>query len=251
MYLYSQLCAAQTQIGSVIVTAGTVTATGSDNRQRTLSRRSPLYVGDTVVTGADSNAQLRFTDDTIVALAANSSFRVRNYDYQPKKKQKSKYAATLNRGALQTLTGAIGKSDPEAYTISTNIATIGVRGTFIETALTATGQDIAVLSGTVIFTTVAGGSILLGPQQRFQFAHASPGGAAPVGLPQEPESLTAALDKKAPMIIAQARRIGPQFPPPLTIGSYHGTDIIGNPFQLTPDLRMNIIPLPPPPPPPA
>jgi hypothetical protein len=107
---------------------GGVTVTGADGRSRPAAKGLELQPGDRVVT-ADGRAQLRFTDGAYVSVQPNSDFSIREYQFDGKTDGKEKGVFGLVRGALRTVTGAIGRVNRGAYQIQTPTATIGIRGT--------------------------------------------------------------------------------------------------------------------------
>jgi len=109
-------------------TIGGVTVTGADGRSRPAAKGLELQSGDRIVT-ADGRAQLRFTDGAYVSVQPNSDFSIREYQFDGKTDGKEKGVFGLVRGALRTVTGAIGRVNRGAYQIQTPTATIGIRGT--------------------------------------------------------------------------------------------------------------------------
>lgn len=87
-----------------------------------------VQAGDTVQVGPGSNVQLRFTDQSIVALRAGTVFRVEEYAFSGNNEQ-DRSVFSLLRGGLRTLTGLIGKASPKSYQVKTPTSTIGIRGT--------------------------------------------------------------------------------------------------------------------------
>ncbi|MDD3441786.1 MAG: FecR family protein, partial [Sulfurimonas denitrificans] len=83
---------------------------------------------DSIKTTKGSQIQLIFTDKTVITLGSESHFKVDEYlseGSNPKAKFK------FNQGVFKTITGRIGKSAPENFTLETKTATIGIRGTVI------------------------------------------------------------------------------------------------------------------------
>jgi hypothetical protein len=107
---------------------GAVTVTGADGGTRPAAKGLELQSGDRVVTG-NGRAQLRFTDGAYVSLQPNTDFSIREYRYDGKTDGSEKGIFGLLRGALRTVTGAIGRVNRSAYQIQTPTATIGIRGT--------------------------------------------------------------------------------------------------------------------------
>lgn len=121
--------------GQVIVASGTVKALAPGGGVRALRRRSPFYSGETIRTASASEVQLRFTDGALLSLRADSEFRVDDYRYENDGGAGDRSVSTLIKGGLRTITGVIGKQDPQAYQLETPVATIGVRGTHYEAVL--------------------------------------------------------------------------------------------------------------------
>lgn len=122
-----QLAQAQV-VGRVLMAVGEVSADRS-------GAAVPLTVGsnienkDVIRVGADSNAQIRFTDEGIVALRAKTVFRVDNYNFAGKEDAFSQAAFSLVRGGFRTVTGLIGRGQRDRYSVKAPIATVGIRGT--------------------------------------------------------------------------------------------------------------------------
>lgn len=97
-----------------------------------VTRGAVVQVGDTIRTGINSSAQLRLSDGAMIALRADSVFRIEKQDYNEAAPGEGSQAAQLLRGGMRAITGAIGKKRPEAVSYRTPVATIGVRGTVID-----------------------------------------------------------------------------------------------------------------------
>lgn len=89
--------------------------------------------GDTVVTGRDGEMHVRSEDHAIVAIRANTKFRIDAYLAQGEANDKT--AFSLLEGAIRSITGWIGKLNPQAYSIKTPSVTLGIRGTDHETSV--------------------------------------------------------------------------------------------------------------------
>lgn len=73
--------------------------------------------------------QLRFTDGSMVSLQPQTQFRIDAYEYREGPAGSEKGFFSLLKGAMRTITGAIGKTDRKNYRLDTAVATIGIRGT--------------------------------------------------------------------------------------------------------------------------
>src|SRR5687767_1613529 len=111
---------AEFTIGGVTVARGGV--------ERPLARGTELDNGDVVRTNS-GRAQIRFTDGSYVSLQPNTEFGIREYRYENKTDGSERGFFGLLKGAMRTVTGAIGRVNRDRYQISTPTATVGIRGT--------------------------------------------------------------------------------------------------------------------------
>ncbi len=95
----------------------------------------PLTIGSTVENqdairvGSQSNAQIRFSDESLVALRAGTEFKIENFVFSGREDAASQATFSLVRGGLRTLTGLIGRTQQERYRVRTPVSTVGIRGT--------------------------------------------------------------------------------------------------------------------------
>lgn len=111
----------------VLFAQGQVEATSNDDT-RALNKGDDIFAADSIATGASSKVQMRFTDGGMLALRANTVFAVSSY-VSPDEQQEGSLSFRLVTGGLRTVTGSIGKTNPENYEIKTSVATLGIRGT--------------------------------------------------------------------------------------------------------------------------
>jgi hypothetical protein len=116
------------QAGRVVLAVGDVTAMRGKTWLR-LAADAPVYVGDAVLTGVQSNAQLRFSDSALLALKPESEFRIEQYQFNGQQDGTEIAVFRLVKGGFRTITGQIGKLNRDQYQVLTTQATIGVRGT--------------------------------------------------------------------------------------------------------------------------
>ena len=122
------------QAGKVVFAVGDVAALRGGARVA-LVAGAPIDAGDTIVTGAQSHAQLRFSDDAVVALKPESEFRIERYSFSGRPDGTEVAVFRLVKGGFRTLTGQIGKLGSERYQVLTTQATIGIRGTHYQVQL--------------------------------------------------------------------------------------------------------------------
>jgi hypothetical protein len=130
--------------GKVEFVVGEVAAVQADGSKRILTRGSEIRPGDTIDTG-EGRAQLRYSDGAMVSLSPRTLYRIDAYAFKGQADGSEKGFFSLLKGAMRTITGAIGKSDRKSYRLDTAVATIGIRGT--EYAVTY-GNSITVTTNT-------------------------------------------------------------------------------------------------------
>ena len=67
--------------GRVVMAVGDVTVQRTNDRVK-LAQGGEVRVGDRVITGPQSHAQLRFSDEALVALRPDSEFQIDGYSFQ-------------------------------------------------------------------------------------------------------------------------------------------------------------------------
>jgi len=109
------------------------------NAAAPLSKGQPIESGDSIVTGGAGQAQIRFTDGGLVSLSPNSQFNISNYA-DANDPDKDSFAVSLFRGGMRAITGLIGKRNRDNYKVTTNTATIGIRGSAFSASYNADGS---------------------------------------------------------------------------------------------------------------
>lgn len=114
--------------GRVLVAVGEVSAIRA-GKAIPLKFGSEVDSGDTLHTGATSNAQIRLSDGGIIALRPQSEFRLDDYHFPGKNDGSEKGFFSLLKGGFRTVTGLIGKPNHDHYKVTTPTSSIGIRGT--------------------------------------------------------------------------------------------------------------------------
>lgn len=184
--------------GRVVAVNGVVSALDPNGTSRTLVRRSEIRVGDTIITDASSFAQLRMSDSAIVSLQEHTQFEIVAYSYEQNPGSDTS-TMRLIQGGFRTITGSIGEQDPSAYSVQTEYATIGIRGTdfsiVIPVVLDAAGNPVptddlyaGIFDGTADITNIAG-TLGIGVGQDYDYAVVFDPNQAPQGLTLQPTAL--------------------------------------------------------------
>jgi hypothetical protein len=125
----------------VTSTTGTVSVQTGPGPARSLRVGDELHQGDTVFTGAASSVVLKFDDGQVAALTQNSRMTVTRYQYNPESGS-GNVLLSLVSGGMRAITGLIGRRTPSNVTYRAATATIGIRGSDINTA--TDGNDVVV-----------------------------------------------------------------------------------------------------------
>lgn len=128
--LFAALCllassGAWAAAGKTIFASGEVQAQDPQNVSRALRRGDTVNSGDTLITAA-GKLQVRFSDGGLVSLQEHTRFVVDDYNFE---ESGDKASFSLLKGGLRAVTGTIGVRSRETYSITTPVATIGIRGT--------------------------------------------------------------------------------------------------------------------------
>ena len=178
--------------GHVDFVAGDVMTAGTDGVQHPLVKGADINAGDEIDTAPGGRAQIRFSDGAYVSLQPNSQFRVDDYNYENKTDGSEKGFFSLLKGGLRAISGAIGHVNRDKYRVTTPTATIGIRGTGYNVAL-SDGLTVNVTDGKVSLTN-AGGSLVISQGQSAFVANAN---TAPVLTFEKPSTPPASISKSA------------------------------------------------------
>jgi len=140
-------------IAQVVWVKGSINASiTKEEKPRLLKRGDPIFAHDTLTTDKVSSGQIVFSDSSLLSLKEDTVFRIDEYKFnQGKDPSQEKYVASLVKGGLRTITGAISKGHPENYKLVTPVATIGVRGTELRVNWTAaSGLEVGVYKGEIV-----------------------------------------------------------------------------------------------------
>jgi len=128
------------QIGEIVALKGSASATqGADSRELELG--SPVYQGDVLETGARSNIEVRFLDDTLLSQGPDARFAVDEYVYDAEGENPSEMFFDLAVGTFRMVTGKIAEENPENVNVKSPLATIGIRGTTTVHQVNADGSE--------------------------------------------------------------------------------------------------------------
>lgn len=191
-FLISQNSLAATTSGQVVYTTSTLTAQSPNQASRALNRRSSFYQADTIKSGANTTAQLRFTDGTLLGLRPNTTVVVNNYNFPSNPASNSSalnYSVNFVVGGLREVSGTIAKINPNNYQITSNVATIGVRGTDFSCVKAMSSNLYCQINQGQIKVSNKAGSAILDSRTQNRYVYVASSTTAPQILATQPRQL--------------------------------------------------------------
>jgi hypothetical protein len=150
---------------------GTVQVQTGSASARPVRQGDDVRQGDTIFTGGNSAAVLKFDDGQIIALTSNSRMTVTAYQYNPAT-ESGNVLLSLVTGGMRAITGLIGRRTPNQVAYRAATATIGIRGT--DGTIATNGTDVVVTvtdgvmtltQGSLVLTISAGEAVFTRPGQ--------------------------------------------------------------------------------------
>jgi hypothetical protein len=87
-----------------------------------------LETADVVRTGAEGSIGITMADNSLLSAGPNSVLSLDRFDYDPTTNQ-GRFDTQLQKGSLSVISGRMAKQSPDAMTVRTPSAILGVRGT--------------------------------------------------------------------------------------------------------------------------
>ncbi|MCH8237760.1 MAG: FecR domain-containing protein [Proteobacteria bacterium] len=117
-------------IGIVNSISGKAFVIRIDGSRVALAVDTPLFTGDILETGPDGVIGVILADETTFAMGEEGRMVLDEMIYDPDT-QEGSLSLSILKGIYTIVSGLVSKTDPNAMTIETPIATIGIRGTQI------------------------------------------------------------------------------------------------------------------------
>ena len=115
------------EIGQIKVAKGQVTIERQGNAMPA-NVGVRLQTSDVIKTGADGSVGITMDDDSLLSAGPNSALSLDRYAFDSTTNQ-GRLDTSLNKGTLAVISGRIAKQSPDAMTVRTPTAILGVRGT--------------------------------------------------------------------------------------------------------------------------
>jgi hypothetical protein len=114
-------------IGQIKISNGEVTVV-RNGQSRPGQVGTRLESSDVLRTGADGSVGITMRDNSLLSAGPNSILSLDRFDFDSTSQQ-GRFDAQLQKGSLAVVSGSIAKQSPEAMTVRTPSAILGVRGT--------------------------------------------------------------------------------------------------------------------------
>jgi hypothetical protein len=171
-------------IGQIKSLVGNVSVIRADGTRQTLNNGDRVYEGDKIETAKNAKVGIVFADGSTFCVAEDASFTIDTLVYDPKAGS-GKSVIDIATGVFSYVSGEIAKTNESAATITTPVATIGIRGTTIVGKAGPEGSQntITLLRdsdgslGEVAIVTLGGQRILTSPLELYSLfsRNADPG----------------------------------------------------------------------------
>jgi hypothetical protein len=138
---FTQLAQASVEpIGTIETSNGLVEVTRVDGTKDTVSKGDVIFQGDTIVTSDSGAVGIVFVDETTFSLGQGGRMVIDEMVYDPGT-QEGSFGVNLVQGVFTFVSGEIAKTSPDAMTLTTPVATIGIRGTKVAGSAAQEGAE--------------------------------------------------------------------------------------------------------------
>lgn len=155
-YAQAAPAAAAQPIGHVEALDGNASAVHADGTRVSLEKGDPVFQGDVIETGGDASAvRLLFSDKTVFALGPDARLALDEMVFD-NASQEGSIQFSILKGVFIFASGQIAKTDNTDMTVTTPVATIGIRGTEVAGRVADGDSHFTIIDGAIEVTTRAG-----------------------------------------------------------------------------------------------
>ncbi len=155
-YAQAAPAAAAQPIGHIDALDGSASAVRADGTRVSLEKGDPVFQGDVIETGGDASAvRLLFADKTVFALGPDARLALDEMVFDSASQEGSIQFSIL-KGVFIFASGQIAKTDNTDMTVTTPVATIGIRGTEVAGRVADGDSQFTIIDGAIEVTTRAG-----------------------------------------------------------------------------------------------
>ena len=126
-------------IGVLGVASGTIS-----NGSKELKTGDKIYLGETILSGTNSGAQLLLLDQSTFTIGSDSEVVMDTFIYDPKNND-GKIVSTVKKGSLKVISGLISKKNPDNLIVEVPEGTLGSRGTEFQTIVNKKANETRTL----------------------------------------------------------------------------------------------------------
>jgi hypothetical protein len=126
-------------IGVLGVASGTIS-----NGTKELKTGDKVYLGETILSGTNSGAQLLLLDQSTFTIGSDSEVVMDTFIYDPKNND-GKIVSTVKKGSLKVISGLISKKNPDNLIVEVPEGTLGSRGTEFQTIVNKRANETRTL----------------------------------------------------------------------------------------------------------
>jgi opacity protein-like surface antigen len=184
---------AQQNIGAAAATHKEVSRE-SPNGRGPLDVGDPLFRDEIVRTGLEATAKLIFLDSTNLAVGPISQVVLDRFIYDPSRPSEA-MAVKLAKGVFRFTTGVLHK---DAYSITTPIAAIGVRGTVLDISVQVSRTRVTLVDGRALVCPIRKGTTFTQQARDCEKSHSTHCECVSLDTPGQ----TAEVTKSGPVIHA-------------------------------------------------
>ena len=113
----------------VMSVSGDVKVIDAQGTTRALVKGAEVRSGEKIITADGALAQIRLNDGGFMSIRPGTEMVIDRFNYDEKNAANSNLLISLLRGGMRSISGMIGKTNPDGYQIKSNTATVGIRGT--------------------------------------------------------------------------------------------------------------------------
>lgn len=119
-----------------------------EGQRISLKSGSLIEARDTLKTGLIGRVEITLNDNSVLTLADRTTLNIEGYDF-PGPQSQAKF--NLRLGAMRAVSGLIAKSHPGAFSVTTPVATIGIRGTDFWAGTLDAVFNVVLISGAGVY----------------------------------------------------------------------------------------------------
>ena len=123
-----------------------------NQNNKKLINGSKIFYGDTIISEAQSNAQILFLDQTVLTLGEDTELTIDEFIYDPNSHDGS-FVSNVKSGTVKFITGQISNKNPDNLEVKIPSGTLGARGTEFVVLSESNDKSTVVLLGPCLLYT--------------------------------------------------------------------------------------------------